>query len=130
MFIVDAYDQSKKKEGTWGDFSGASFKVASIRSTEYVKALDAELKPFREMEKRKIKVDLEEQEKAVCRAIAKALLLDWKDVYDSKGNLVEYSVEAATNAVLYNETLREFVVDFAADIDNFRKEDIEEISKK
>lgn len=135
MFISNAYDKSKEVEGVWEDFMGASFKVASSQSSEYKKELLRLGKKQSAASKgKKDDVDLDKNIDMLCEAMANTLLLDWKGVarIDEKGDIVEtpYTKENAKQALKDHYELREWVDAFASENENFKRDYVEEVSKK
>jgi hypothetical protein len=61
--------------------------------------------------------------------MAGGLLLDWKDVINSNKEEVPFSPEMAEMALKNNDDLREFLQEFALDLENFRAEEMEEEGK-
>lgn len=122
-------DQSTKKqtEGTWTKFGDSKFKVASSSSTKFQRALNRLQAPYRKKIDKgtldpKISKDL------LCEAMADALIVDWKDVVSAEGP-VEYSPEVAKRALMNNDDLREFLLEYSQDIQNFRDEEVAEAGK-
>ena len=129
MFVIDAIDPKAESEGLWFDFSGSKFKIASTSSTSYQKRISKLYAPHR----RKIeqgKLDPETGRDLIASALAGNILVDWKDVLTSDGKPVKFSVEVAKEALMGNEDLRDFVLETAADIANFREEFKEDAVKK
>lgn len=130
MFIINAYDKSKEVDGVWKEFQGARFRIASSQSTVYKKALVRLAKK----QGNKKEVDIDENISLLCEAMAEGLLLDWEDVgfIDDKGNLQEvpYSKEKAKEALITNYDLREFVQEVADDLEEYKREYIEDVVKK
>ena len=129
MFVVDAIDPKAETEGLWSEFMGAEFKISSASNSGYQKRLAKMYLPYR----RKIeqgKLDPEIGQELIARALAGNILKDWKGVYTSDGKELKFSVDAAKDALQANEDLRDFVLEQASDISNFRTEFKEETAKK
>jgi hypothetical protein len=60
----------------------------------------------------------------MCKALSKTILLGWSNVVDAEGNDVPFSEEAASRA-LKNSLFREFVINTAAESENYRAEFID-----
>jgi hypothetical protein len=71
----------------------------------------------------------EDQRRITCEALATGVLVDWKNVTDGKKE-IPYSKEIATEALRLNPDLLGFVVEVAADIANYKKEDVEATASK
>jgi hypothetical protein len=123
MFNIAEQPNEKLEAGVWGEYQGAKFLIAHAGNDKFQRSLNRLQKPFR----RKIEkgdMDPAESRKIISRAMAEAILLDWKDVAKN-GEAVSYSVELATMALNNDSQFREFVMEFSADQANFREEDLE-----
>jgi hypothetical protein len=134
MFIANAFDDNKKVDGVWADFGGARFKIASSRSTKYVKAISRLMRPVKKQIQNST-LSPEENESLLCAAMAEGLLLDWEgvgriDEASGKAVAMEYSVDNAKQVLQENYELREFVSEFADSLDNFKREYVEGVVKK
>ena len=128
MFVIDAIDPKAETEGLWFEFSGSKFKIASTSSVAYQKRLSKLYAPHR----RKIeqgKLDPETGSDLVATALAGQVLTDWKDVQTVDGKTVKFSVEVAKEALVANQDLRDWILECANDISNFRSELKEAIVK-
>lgn len=106
--------------GQWTSYEGSDFKIAFATNVKFLRAKQRLEQPFR----RKIEngsLDPAEHRRILCKAMAEAILLDWKNV---EGD-VQYSTKAAEKALLYDEAFREFVMSFSMELANFREEDLE-----
>jgi hypothetical protein len=120
-------DNSRKKQenGVWANFNGSQFLVAHSGSLKFQRSLTRQQAPYR----RKIEkgsLDPAISKEILCQAMSEGLLLDWKNVGDSAGNDVSFSQEAAFKALMNNDDLREFIQEYAIDLENFRAEEIRE----
>lgn len=134
MFIANAFDENKKVNGEWVDFCGARFKIASQRSEKYVGAINRLMKPYAKQIKNNT-LTPEQNESLLCAAMAEGLLLDWEGVGridEATGKAAElpYSVENAKTVLKENYELREFVAEYSEQLDNFKREAIEDTVKK
>jgi hypothetical protein len=121
MFNLKSVTQDSLKKGVWKDFSGGKFLIASISNFAFQNYYSELRRPF----KRKIEQDTlsaEVAQELLCRAMAKFILLDWKDVGE-KGSEIPYSVETAFNALNENAELRSFVQEVATDVGAFSAEE-------
>lgn len=128
MFVIDAIDPKAETEGMWFDFCGSQFKISSTSSTSYQKRIAKLYAPHR----RKVeqgKLDPEIGKELIATALAGNILVDWKDVLTNDGKQVKFSVEVAKDALMGNEDLRDFILETASDIANFRSEFKEEVVK-
>jgi hypothetical protein len=116
------------ESGAWGEFEGSQFLIAHLTSIRFQRTLAQLQQPHR----RKIDagtMDPQLSKDIVCKAMAKGLLLDWKDVVDKSGEDVPFSNEAALKALTINPEFREFVSEFAQNLENFRQAELEEVGK-
>lgn len=111
-------------EGVWASYEGSEFKIAYSTNVRFLRLKQRLEHPHR----RKIEngsIDPAEHRKILCKAMAEAILLDWRKVKDGDGNEVQYSIKAAEQALLYDEAFREFVMTFSMELGNFREEEME-----
>ncbi len=133
-FCLDdlAVDMSKAEEGVWCEIAeGFAIKVARIGHPRY-KAYVAKLaKPHA----RRVRRDGLGSEMLLrdiqSKAVAKHILLDWRNLHDREGNVIEYSQAKALELLCdpqYSEFL-DIVVEAATDQEAFRLDDIEDAAK-
>lgn len=110
---LSAYKTDRKREieGRWVSGSrGGQYRVARISNPKYKAYRDRLLKPHR----RSIDADSMDPEKLrelLARAVARHILLDWKDVEDDDGKPIVYTSQVGEQALievpdLYDEILR------------------------
>lgn len=129
MFVIDAVDKKAETEGMWFDFAGSQFKISSTSDAAYQKYVTKLQLPHR----RKIaqgKLEPDVGQELLAKALAGHILRDWKDVYNSEGEEVPFDVEIAQVAIMANEDLRDFILETASDIANFRTEVKRDVVKK
>ncbi len=117
--------RTAQERGVWTSFGGSKFKVVHSGSIKFQRTLNRLQQPYR----RKIdkgSLDPEVSRKILCEAMATGILLDWKDVVDGQGQEVPFSSDVAEKALLNNDDLREYIQDFAMDLENYRAEEIVE----
>lgn len=125
MFQFDA-DLNSVNTGVWGEFGNARFKIAHISNLKFQRALARLQQPHR----RKIEagsLDPKVNKDILAEAMAEGILLDWDQVVDSKKVATPYSKEAGKVALLKNVEFRDWVSDFAMNLQNFREEEMEEL---
>lgn len=108
------------EEGQWTSYEGSDFRIAYATNVKFLRAKQRLEQPYR----RKIEsgtLDPAEHRRILCKAIAEAILLDWRNVDGD----VPYSVKAAEKALLNDEAFREFVMTFSMELSNFREEERE-----
>jgi hypothetical protein len=123
-------DNSRKKqqEGVWANYGGSRFKIANTSAVRFQRLLTKLQAPYRKKIERGT-MDPEVSRSILCEAMGQALLVDWADVVDKDGATVEFSPEMAVKALQNNDDLREFVSDFAIDLENFKAEETVEAGK-
>ena len=123
MFDIKVSTTELENSGIWVTFRGGQFLIAHTNNMVFQRVFTRLQAPFR----RKIEkatLDPKIQLETMCKAMAKGVLLNWKDVV-SDGEVIEYSEDAAYNVLMNNSELREFVQDTALDLENYREEDVE-----
>lgn len=107
-------------DGVWTEYEGSEFKIAYSTNVRFLRLKQRLEHPHR----RKIEngsIDPAEHRKILVKAMAEAILVDWRNV---EGD-VPYSIKAAEKALLYDEAFREFVMTFSMELGNFRQEERE-----
>lgn len=121
-------DQRREEDGVWVDFAdGIEFLIARIGNPKYEEYLRKIGKPYRHQMRANI-MDSRELEQLSKKAIARHILLDWKNVTDEDGNPLPYTPEEGER-VFNDPALRDiyrFVVEVAVDREFFTKQDEEE----
>lgn len=124
MFTISEQENPRLEGGTWAEYNGGEFLIAHAGSLRFQRALSRLQKPHRrKMEKGEM--DPADSRKLLIQALAEAILLDWKGVKNSAGEDVAYSVKSAITALTNDPAFREFVMEFSAEMENFRKEEAE-----
>ena len=130
-----SFDRSKEQNGVWVDENGIVvptpegdglfLKIARLGNPGYKEHLRKLGKPHqRKIRKGNVKIELVEE--LSKKAIAKHVLLDWKNLQDEneKGKLVDvpFSEKKALEYLKQYEEFYEMVVEFATDAELFRQE--------
>ena len=124
MFVVDAFND----EGVWTEFEGAQLCIASSAGMPYQKKMARLYRPHRKSFERGT-MGPEVARSIICKSIAGTLLVGWKDIGTTSGDLLEFTADVAYSVLLNNEDLRDFVQEFAGDVSNFRTEEAIETVK-
>lgn len=127
MFNIDQ-GMPLAESGAWATFAGSQFQIAHLSSIRFQRELAKLQQPYR----KKIDsgtMDPQVSKDLLCQAMAKGLLIDWKDVVDGSQNSVPFSSEAAYKALSGSPEFREFVSDFSTNLENFRQEELQEVGK-
>ena len=118
MDINDLRINDTKAEGTWIAYGEeAEFLIASVESKAYQKALQ---KIGRKYPPHKVRTDPKTQIEIAKRAMAEALVLDFKGVQD-QGKALKNTIENRLR-ILEVPALRNWISDQAQDIANFQNE--------
>lgn len=128
MFNVDSKTADREQDGVWVTFRDSEFLIAHINNNKFQKLYTRLLLPHRKAVDKK-NLDPEIQLDIMAKAMSKHLLLDWKNVVNSKGEPVTYTVEIADRVLRDNTEFRDFVLEVAQDIANFREEEKEDLGK-
>lgn len=129
MFIINSVDENKQEEGVWKEYGGGRFLIAYARNDKFVKTLNRLRRPYQKQVD-KGTLDTKIADGIYCEAMATGILLDWEDVYDDTGKEVAYSKEVAKGALMNDTDFREFVSEVSTELENYRKEEIEQKVKK
>lgn len=124
-FIIPSEPVESIEQGTWVDYEGSKLKIAYAASPNFMRIRQKLEQPHR----RKIEsgtMDPVEHKTLITRAMSKGLLLDWKGVLDAKGQPAPFSQELAYQAMSYDEDLREFVMEVAVNLQNFKSQSLKE----
>ena len=112
------------------------FKIARAGNPAYLRAVDKHEAPHRK-QKQRGKLSSSKEIELTCKAMAEGILMDWRPVegkgkgrVTEGGEPLEYSQENAVLVLRYNAGIRDFVLDFALEEENYRTEGIEKKAKK
>ena len=128
MFNIDNANKDAEEKGVWGKFQGSEFLVSHISNFEFQRIFSRLQLPYRKKIE-KGNLDPETTLDIMCEAMSKGILRDWDKVTDKSGEEVPYSQELAYKALTNNADLREWVTEFATDLDNFKEVEREELGK-
>lgn len=121
-FIFPSQPVAELDVGTWTEYSGVELKIAYATNVKFLRTKQRLEQPHR----RKIEagtMDPAEVRRIMCKAMAEAILLDWRGVKNADGSDVPYSIKNAEQALLFDEALRDFVMTYSIELGNFRKEE-------
>ena len=122
-FKVPEKPSAELDEGVLADYEGSQFRIAYATNVKFMRAKQRLEQPHR----RKIEagtLDPGEHRRIMAKAMAEGILVGWSGVF-SEGAEVPYTVKMAEQALLYDESFREFVMTFSMDLANFRTEERE-----
>jgi hypothetical protein len=126
-YKISEQPNASLEEGTEVDYEGSRFRVAHAGNVKFQRALSRIQKPYRrQIEKGEL--DPGTQKKLLVKAISQAILLDWSKVTDSSGKEIPYTPALGEQALMNDEALREFIMEFSMDLANFKEtEEAEEV---
>jgi len=127
MFIIDSKENEVQKSA-WAKYRGGEFQIAPTSSIAFQRAFSRLQAPHRKKIE-KGTLDPQVSQEISCQALAETILLDWRGVGDSKGAEIPYTVEGGFNLMVKMPDLREFIQEFALDIENFRAEETKAMGK-
>lgn len=128
MFNIDSASSEKEQDGIWHEYQGSKFKIAYAGNPSFLREFNRLQYPYRrKIERGQLDPVIERQ--ILSKALAKAVLLDWSDVVDGSGKVVNYTQSLAEEVLLKDSAFREFVQDVAMNADNYRQEVIEATGK-
>jgi hypothetical protein len=128
MFNIDNPHKEKEQKGVWGKFQGSEFLVRHIGNFDFQRSFSRLQLPYRKKIE-KGSLDPETTLDIMVEAMSIGLLVDWRHVSDKSGEEIPYSRELAVKALTNNVDLREWVQDFATDIENFKEVERDELGK-
>lgn len=108
--------------GTWAKYQDAEFLIAHAGNIKFQRAMTRLQRPFR----RKIEkgdMDPVDQRNIIIQAMSEAILLGWKGVNGEDGQPAEFSRESAQKFLKNDEPFRDFVMEYAMDMQNFKDEE-------
>lgn len=126
-FNIDNNNLIMENEGVEVEYEGSTFKIASINNMKYQRLLSKLRYPYRHKLDKGM-IDPEILLTIMCKALSKTILLDWSNVVNSNGEIVDYSESNAVEA-LKDSAFRDYVISIAAEVENYRVEFIDESVK-
>lgn len=117
---------NKADTGAVGVYRGVKLLIARMNNNRYKAAFRRLVNPYKkELENNTI--DDDTSDNILCEALAEGILIGWET--KTFPGEVEYSKDNAKELLLNDADCREFVTDFANDINNYLEQD-EEIVRK
>ena len=124
MISVDS-EFNKAKDGVWTEFEGSRFLIAHMSNLRFQRKLAGLRQPHLSKINRNT-IDPKLGQEITCKAMAGTILLDWENVGNSKGENVPFEESLAATVLIKQPDLREYVSDFAVNLEHFRDEKIDE----
>ena len=128
-------DTDASKEGVWVDFFGGSrLKLASTHATAYKAKLTKLARQNKLILDDSNPDNYEAVQKITAEALATAVLLDWENIHwpNADGTVIyniAYTPKVGMQALLGSDKFRDFVVEEAGRVTNFKK-DLADATKK
>ena len=121
-------NENKEIEGIWQDMGdGIRMRIARIGNPKYQKMFQRISKPHRKAIRRgTLKEDV--AEKLMIECTAETILLDWEGI-ELDGQSLPYSKENAIKILTDFKDLKEYVNDFANEMEAYMEVDAEEIEE-
>ena len=123
-FVFPDSPVSQLDDGVWTDYQNIKVKIAYATNTKFMRTKQRLEQPFR----RKIEsgqMDPADQKKILCQSMGEAILVDWDGVKNKAKEDVPYSKKAATQALMFDEAFRDFVMSYSMELGNFKTEEEE-----
>lgn len=127
MISVDS-EFNKAKDGVWADFEGSRFLIAHMSNLRFQRKLANLRQPHLSKINRNT-IDPKLSQEITCKAMAGTILLNWDKVTNSRGEDVAFDEELAASVLIKQPDVREFISDYAVNLEHFRDDQIEEAGK-
>jgi hypothetical protein len=121
MAMIIGKEVKGVNKGRWVKFEGSQFLVAHTSNLKFQRIIQQLQHPYRKKIEES-KLDPAILKDIMCDGMSKAILLDWKEVQDTEGNEVPFSIEAAKAVLLVDDDFREFIQATAADFSAYKQE--------
>lgn len=126
MIDVD-YNPVQTSDGVWTDYGGSKLLIAHVSNMDFQRKFARLQQPYaKKIANGTLSPDV--QREILCKAMAGTILKDGEFV-NSKKEPVPFTVELATQVLTNQVDVREFVTEYAANLDNFRQEEADELGK-
>lgn len=118
------------EEGVWAEYKpGVRFKIARAGNSRYLRISDRIDAPFRKKAQQG-KLSTEQVITNLCKSMGEGIVRDWEGLETTEGEPLPYSPEAAAAMLRQHPDVRDFITEFSAESENYRREEIEETAKK
>jgi hypothetical protein len=121
-------EQTLLTTGVWAEYEGSRLLIAHMSNPSFQRAVMRKQAPYKSRIE-KGTLDPAISRDLMCKSMSEALILDWEKVVDSAGAAVAFSKDACYKALKNNEGMRDFVSEFAMNLDNFREAEKEALGK-
>lgn len=120
-FVVEFSTKETQKNGVWTEFMGGKFLIAHSSNVKFQRALSRLQSPHRKKID-KGSMDPEVSMKILCRSMAEAIILDWRDIKDPNGVDIQFSVDTCEKVLESMDDLRDYVFEFSSELANYKAE--------
>jgi len=118
-------DEQRELEGTWTKYQGVDVLIARTSKPDYLNELVRSSKTMKS-KMNQLNIPTAEVTEAVCKAVSKHILLDWKN-FKINGEEILYTKENAMQLLINDIDFRNFVLEFADEAANFYREEAEKV---
>ena len=127
MLQITPIDHVKEEDGAWGSYLGVPLLIARANNDKFKKVFRRLSKPHkRQIDKGTI--DDVTAKDIMVKSVAAGILNGWDKNYMPEK--VEYSEINAISLLHNDQDCMDYVQEFSADLDNYIKEEIEEVVKE
>lgn len=131
-FNKKRFDKEAQQSGKWVPYDGGEFLVASMLSDKFKKAyadLEEEYADNKEALEEGTEANLAKASKT-NRILAETLLLGWKEVVDEDGEEIPYTVEEGVELLEDDPLFGAWLLRYAQNLDNYKREAVKKKAKK
>jgi len=134
IFDICETDGEAEENGKWfndvfedgSDIAVKLRRMTSKKSTTVRRRLE---KQFKNHQKRDGTWDEDIAEKMVLRQMVEAVIVDWKNIIDRDGSVIEHSIESAEMLIGRLPAFRDLLINLSIDMDNYRMAAVEDAAK-
>lgn len=114
-------DDQKVQSGTWIDFgAGARIKIAKVGNDNYTRVMRRLGKPIVRQARLGEESEEDNLRPIFIKVVARTILLDWENILDDNGVIVEYSIQQAEQFLTDLPEFYDLVMEAAQDVTNFK----------
>lgn len=129
MSLVFDSEKTVFVEQAEAEYQGAFFTVGQASNPKFQRIFSTLQKPHRRRIERG-EMDPGESTAIAIKAMAQGLLFGWRNVKTPTGEDIPYTTEIGIKILTARPDIREFIQEFALDLENFRAETIAEMGEK
>ncbi len=118
-----AMNESAEKDGVWKQVGDARLLVARANNRNYMNMLRKLFAPYKDT--MSANISDEDSERIDTELLAKTILLDWENLTDVEGKVVQYSTDTAFEWLDKYPEFRKLIVKISEDSAIYREEFIE-----